>query len=150
MSIDIAALRNKKQATEEQKAPVGQKEQKVIKQEKVFNIYKSTMRNHKLIRQDGKAIHVINGELVTADKKDIEYLDAEIEAGFPYLKPAEQITSTELDPMASLRAKMKDEARLELLAEQVKADKDMGFSKSKVIPASTVDLTAVSGESTSK
>ena len=113
--------------------------------ESTYNVYESTMQSHKLVRTDGKAISVIGGKIITNDKKDIEFLDAEIEAGLIYLRPATQVTSTDLDPMSKLRAQMKAEAREEILAET----KDSTSEAAKVKPASTATLAALSAGSNS-
>ena len=114
-------------------------------EEKVFNVYKSTMQSHKIIRDDGKIIHVLNHQYITSDPADIEFLDTEIKAGFPYLSPAEQLTSTDLDPMSALKAKMKEEARQEILAETA----DSESKQAKLAPASTSTLASLSAGSNS-
>ena len=114
-------------------------------EEKVFNVYKSTLQSHKIIRGDGKVIHVLNHQYITSDSADIEFLDAEIEAGFPYLSPAKEVTSTDLDPMSALKAKMKEEARQEILAETA----DSESKQAKLAPASTSALASLSAGSNS-
>ena len=114
-------------------------------EEKTFNVYTSTMQSHKIMRNDGKTINVVQGQYITDDPKDIEFLDAEIKAGFPYLSEAETVTSTDLDPMAKLRAQMKEEARKEILAET----KDSTSTQVKLKPASTAALAALSAGSNS-
>ena len=86
--------------------------------EKVFQVYKSSMQAHKMVMPKGRVIHIINFQYVTANMKEIAFLDEEIEEGFPYLRKLEPVTSAELDPMATLRAKIREEARVERIAEQ--------------------------------
>lgn len=119
------------------------KETSEAKEKKIFNVYKSTLQSHKIIRSDGKVLAVVNFQFITDDEKDIEFLDAEIAAGFPYLSKPEQLTSDDLDPMAKLRAKMKEEARQEILAETA----DSTSRQAKLKPASTAALAALSADS---
>ena len=114
-------------------------------EEKTFNVYKSTMASHKLVTSTGKVLSIVDYQLITNNAEDIEFLDAEVKAGFPFLSKAEQVTSTELDPMAKLRAKMKEEARQEILAET----KDSNYEAAKAKPASTATLSALAAGSNS-
>lgn len=124
------------------------------KKEKVFNIYRSTMQAHKLIRPDGKVIHVTNFQYVTDDKLDIAYLDNEISLGFPYLKAAEQVTSTDLDPVAAFRKQIAEEAvaayKEQLVKEVTEGPKDMGASAAvTLMPAGTDAMGGNASESNS-
>lgn len=105
--------------------------------ERVFNVYKSTMQAHKLIRQDGKVCHITDGRYVTDDAADIEFIDAEIAAGFQYLRLDKQMTAEELDPIATLKKTLKEEAKEELLQE-------LQLSGVKLNPLSTSALSAAS------
>lgn len=122
-------------------------------EEKTYQVYKSSMQAHKIPMPSGKVLHVTEFQLVTANQKEIEFLDAEIEEGFPYLRKVDSITSTELDPIANLRAKMKEELRLELQAEmgageEGKKDPNPTATKTAGI-GSTASLASVSGNSNS-
>ena len=117
---------------------------KIEVEEKTFNIYKASMQAFRIIRPDGKVIHVLNGQLITDNPIDIEYLDAQIALGKLRLRPAEQVTSTDLDPIAALKAKLKEEARQEILAETASSS-----ATAKLAPASTSDLVDTSAMSDS-
>lgn len=134
------------QSTQKQAEPKGE--------EKVFNIYRSTMQAHKLIRPDGKVIHVTNFQYVTDDKLDIAYLDNEISLGFPYLKAAEQVTSTDLDPVAAFRKQIAEEAiaayKEQLAKEATEGKRDMGASAAvTLMPAGTDAMGGNASESNS-
>lgn len=112
--------------------------------DKVYNVYKSTMQAHKVIRTDGKVCHVTNGKYITDDAKDIEFIDAEIEAGFQYLRLEKQVTAAELDPIATLRNTLKEEAKEELMQEL-----KLSGVKLKLNPLSTAALTTSASSSDS-
>lgn len=76
--------------------------------------------------RSGRAVHFVNGEFATSNKTEIEELTAECEAGHPcyYIdNEAKTVDSAALDPMAALKAKWKEEGRLEALKQQ---SRDMG------------------------
>ena len=88
---------------------------------KVYQVYKSTIANQRLITPTGRLIKIIGGQYITDNKEDIEFLDKEISSGFPYIKKEKEITSEDLDPMAVLRRQIREE----VLAEQ-SSTRDLG------------------------
>lgn len=86
--------------------------------EKVFQVYKSSMQSHRVIMPNGKVLHVRKGKYITDNEDEIAFLDAEIKAGFKYLKKAEPMTSSDLDPMQALRKKLFAEFEAEQAAKQ--------------------------------
>lgn len=110
-------------------------------EEKTYQTYKSGLENTKIIMQSGKVIHVRAHKYITCDAAEIEFLDNEIETGFPYLKKGEPVTTSDLDPMSALRKKIRAEVMAEI---------DAGNSETqKVVPASSKDLNMLSGNSNS-
>jgi len=101
-----------------------------------YQTYQSTMKSHKMVTTAGKVLHFIDNKFVTNNEDDIAYLDAEIKAGFPYVRKGEVVTSSDLDPMAALRKKM----YAEFLAEQEAGGGSPEASTSdaaKVVPVSS-------------
>ena len=117
--------------------------------EKKFQVYTSSMQAHKIVRKDGKVLNIVNGKYITSDEGDIEFLDAEIKAGFKYLTKGEPVTSEQADPMAALRAQIKREAVAEYLAkEQKELEQDMGSTaKEPAKPASSAALASLKEQS---
>ena len=79
--------------------------------------------------RSGRTIHFVNGEFATSNKKEIEELTEECENGHPcfYIDAtATTIDSETLDPLASLKAKIREEERAKLLAGE---NRDMGETK---------------------
>jgi hypothetical protein len=78
--------------------------------------------------KDGSVVHFINHGYATTNKKHIEELTAECEAGHPnyYIDPNETETTTDLiDPMGALRARIREEERAKLLT-ATDPSRDMG------------------------
>jgi hypothetical protein len=78
--------------------------------------------------KDGSVVHFINHGYATTNKKHIEELTAECEAGHPnyYIDPNETETTTDLiDPMGALRARIREEERAKILA-ATDINRDMG------------------------
>jgi hypothetical protein len=104
--------------------------------ERQFNTYISSMQSHKIVTETGKCLHVIGGKLLTDNESDIAFLDDQIAKGFPFLRKGDVVTTSDLDPMASLRKKI----IAEYLASQpvVPAERDMGSTDlQKVTPLSS-------------
>ena len=93
---------------------------------KVLTLFKSHAPAMGYVFRSGRTIHFVDGIFATSNKAEIEELTAECEAGHPcYYIDDEQttVTSEQLDPMAALKAKWKEEGRLEALKQQ---NRDMG------------------------
>lgn len=78
--------------------------------------------------RNGKVIHFVNGIYATSSKEEIAELTTECENGHPnYYIDAEQtkIDSEMLDPMAALRARIREEERAKLIA-ATDPTRDMG------------------------
>jgi len=109
--------------------------------EETFQTYRSGLENQKIIMQSGKTIHVRQHKYITKNPEEIEFLDYEISQGFPGLTKGEPVTTSDLDPMAALKKRM----RAEIMAEI-----DAGNSETqKLVPASTGDLKELAGDSNS-
>ena len=91
-----------------------------------LTLFKSRAPAMGYVFRSGRTIHFVDGTFATSNKAEIEELTAECEAGHPcYYIDSEQtkIESEALDPMAALKAKWKEEGRLEALKQQ---ERDMG------------------------
>lgn len=78
--------------------------------------------------KDGSVIHFVNGMYATADKKHIEELTELCTSGhYNYFLDEKEITvdSEILDPMAMLRARIREEERIKLIA-ATDVNRDMG------------------------
>jgi hypothetical protein len=95
-----------------------------------FQHYMSALTSIQLISSKGTKIIFINHQFVTCDPDAIEYLNAEIERGLPGITMGELMTREEADPMSAIKAKWKEELRVEMVEEAKQAalgnEKDMG------------------------
>ena len=121
--------------------------------EKEFNVYKSSLPNQRIALPNGRLLRITSGKYITDKADEIAFLDAEIEAGFPYLAKNGTITSSDLDPMAALRSRI----IAEYVAEQaagvkaaVPAPTLTPVETAKLVPASTSELGALSADSNSQ
>lgn len=110
---------------------------------KTFSVYKSSMQSHKIITPGGKVLHIVDYKHITDNEEDIAFLDAEIKAGFPYLRKLSDVEVKEADPMSGLRAKIAEEERAKILAE-VEAGEAKKVADADVKTAGTV--TAAQGK----
>ena len=84
----------------------------------ILTLFKSHAPSMGYVFRSGRTVHFVNGEFATSNKTEIEELTFECESGHPcYYIDSEQtqVDSTALDPMAALKAKWKEEGRLEAL-----------------------------------
>lgn len=95
----------------------------------MLKLFKSSILSCKMHTQSGKEINFVRGRYATADKKEIEFLEAEVEAGHPHISvdPKEaEIDSVQVDPVAAIKAK----AIADYIAEQAaKVGMDTGSTK---------------------
>lgn len=127
-------------------------------EEQVFEVYQSSKQSHRIVTPTGKTLHVINYQLITNNAADIEFLDNEIKAGFPYLRKGKAVSASERDPMVRLRNQMKEEAMAELLGNQATAklaDSSTALAataaaSATVKPASSAMLASTAAKSDSK
>lgn len=75
-------------------------------EEKLFQVYSSPRQSWKTITKTGRMIIFIEGQFITDNALDIEYLDEEVANGHPWLIKGAPVTSKEADPMARLKAKI--------------------------------------------
>lgn len=101
-----------------------------------YQVYTSSMQAHKLVMPCGKVLHVTKGKYVTCNEAEIEFIDAEIKAGFKYLKKGGTTTSATADPMEAYRAKIAKEAIAEYLAKETRELEE--GDEDKKIPAAPV------------
>lgn len=83
-----------------------------------LTLFKSRATAMGYVFRSGRTVHFVNGEFATSNKAEIEELTAECESGHPcYYIDADQTTvdSEAVDPMAGMKAKWKEEGRLEAL-----------------------------------
>jgi hypothetical protein len=93
-----------------------------------LTLFKSKAPVMGYVFKSGKMIHFINGIYATESKSEIEELTTECENGHPnyYIDKNElAIDSETLDPIAALRAQIREEERIKLLA-ATNPDRDMG------------------------
>jgi hypothetical protein len=111
--------------------------------EQEFQQYKAAKSAIRLVTKEGLRITFTNFQFLTQNQDAIDYLDSEIARGLQGITKGGILATSDLDPMQSMRKKV----RLELLAElQEQASneaagnsKDMGETKNKaqISPAST-------------
>jgi hypothetical protein len=93
-----------------------------------LTVFKSRAPIMGYVFKTGKLIHFINGIYATSAKDEIEELTTECENGHPnyYIDENQKtIDSANLDPMAALRAQIREEERAKLLA-ATNVNRDMG------------------------
>lgn len=125
---------------------------------KVFQVYKSSLKSHKIIAPDGRSLNVVNFRFITDDERDIAFLDEEIKNKFPYLRKMDAVELEAEDPMAKLRQQIAEEAIAKYKAEQEALASasdvpDTGESQSAqatLSPASTAKLAQLASKSDSK
>lgn len=97
-------------------------EPKVEEEKKEYQQYKCTRQSQRLITKEGIPITFSGYEFITKTKAIIKYLNSEIEKnGLPGITKGERLSSSERDPMGTLRLKhfaefqeMKEEERVAL------------------------------------
>lgn len=115
---------------------------------KLVHVFLSTIPYVKMVRPDGKELAFRDGKYITDDAGDIAHITSEINAGHPHIKLPEEesqrvVESGMLDPMNALRARMEQEIRAQIAAENAAGDvnKPMGETKQEPLkPASSVDI----------
>lgn len=91
-----------------------------------LTLFKSRAPSMGYVFKSGRTIHFANGEFATSNKAEIEELTFECEAGHPcYYIDSEQtqIEAEAMDPLAALKAKIREEERAKIMAAM---DRDMG------------------------
>jgi hypothetical protein len=100
----------------------------VKKPEPEMALFKSRADIMGYVFRSGKGVHFIQGNYATSNKAEIEELTAECEAGHPnfYIDPKQtHVNKEDLDPMAKLRAQIREEERIKLL-NATDINRDMG------------------------
>lgn len=128
-------------------------------EEKEYNVYYCARPSMRMITPKGLEIRFTMGRLITDNKDVIKYLNKEIKSGNHFVTVNEDkltMTSTDLDPMASLKRQHIKEYLAEQAAKAAaNAPRDMGnYSNDGVAPGSikipsTADIVAVTGDSNS-
>jgi hypothetical protein len=145
----LSAIEQAKVKLAVQKAPTSAPTPNANKvEEKVFQTYNSSLPNQRIPMPNGRLIAITAGQYITDKKDEIEFLDAEIEAGFPFLQKGATMTSSELDPMSALRTRIIAEAIAS--GAVVAAPELTNTEPQKMVPASTSDLAAVAAGSSSQ
>ena len=93
-----------------------------------MRLFKSRADVMGYVFKSGKGIHFTQGIYATAAKSEIEELEEECANGHPnfYIDPAQKTVKPEdLDPMAKIRAQIREEERAKLLA-ATDINRDMG------------------------
>lgn len=96
------------------------------KEQKVYQVYKSSLQSHTIIMPKGKQLRIFNYQYITDNEEEIEYLDYEISQGFIYLEKMDKVTSEDLDPMAALKRKIIADYEAEKAAAAAKVQNDLG------------------------
>jgi hypothetical protein len=108
-----------------------------------YKAYKSTFMSLNYIMKNGKPAIFVNGQFVTNVKLEIDELDHEIAEGHPHIshdEGATQITVEQVDAMAGLRARLREELIAEMKANE-SVLKDVGSAEpTKLMPGNTMDI----------
>jgi len=128
-------------------APIAPAPQQPAVELKTFSVYKSSLPNQRIPMPNGRLICITSGKYITDKEDEIEFLDNEIKAGFPYLASAGTMTSEDLDPMISLRRKI----IADYLANEAKVPAPVLTTPEvqKVVPNNTGALNKLAGASNS-
>ena len=111
--------------------------------EQEFQQYKSARPAVRLVTSAGLRLTFTNFQFLTQNSDAINYLDSEIAKGLQGITKGEVLTTSDLDPMQSMRKKVRAELLAELHEqasnEAAGKSRDMGETKNKaqISPAST-------------
>ena len=97
----------------------------------MMTIFKSRAASMGYVFKNGHTIHFTAGQYATSSKFEIDELTAECEAGHPtfFIDPkCKTLDSEMLDPLAALRAQIREEERAKILA-ATDPTRDMGQTK---------------------
>jgi hypothetical protein len=97
--------------------------------------------------KSGKVVHFMNGVYATNSKVEIEELTTECENGHPvyYIDPKQKTVDSEmLDPMAVLRAQIREEERIKLI-NATSIHRDMGSTDQNAKLTGIATSTTVAG-----
>lgn len=122
----------------------------------IQKLYKCTTPSCSYIFKNGKAGYFIKGRYSTALPNEIEELDNEVALRHPNISidPNELEIDTEADPLAGLKARLRQEILDDIRAQElisINPARDMGKSEQgKLNPASTTDIapTSAGGDAT--
>jgi hypothetical protein len=93
-----------------------------------LSVFKSHAAAMGYVFKSGKTVHFMNGMYATSNKDEIEELTKECEdhSSNYYIQEGEtEIDSAALDPIAALRARIREEKRAKLI-EATQSDRDFG------------------------
>ena len=96
--------------------------------EPVMHLFKSRADVMGYVFKSGKSVHFMQGQYATSAKNEIEELIQECENGHPnfFVDPKQKtVVAADLDPMAKIRAQIREEERAKLLA-ATDINRDMG------------------------
>jgi|TARA_R110000764_G_scaffold58467_8_gene127122 hypothetical protein len=108
-----------------------------------FQQYKSARPAVRLVTYSGLRLTFTNFQFLTQSEEAIDYLDSEIAKGLQGISKGDVLTTSDLDPMQSMRKQVRAELLAEIQAaaanEAVGKSRDMGETenKAKISPAST-------------
>ena len=108
-----------------------------------FQQYKSARPAVRLVTYSGLRLTFTNFQFLTQSEEAIDYLDSEIAKGLQGISKGDVLTTSDLDPMQSMRKQVRAELLAELKVaaanEAVGNSRDMGETenKAKISPAST-------------
>lgn len=118
-----------------------------------FQHYASSRIAMNLVTEEGAKLRFVNHQYITSDKREIEYLDDQIDRGLSVITKGELLTAEESDPMAALKRKHIAEYLEKEAAELVAAAKgevrDLGTTDSKpaISPVSSKGVAGGQGNS---
>ena len=123
--------------------------------EKVFHVFYHTLPNCNMTIPTGGRVSFVNHRYVTDQQHEINHLQTEIARGnhrLSILKGQETMTSTELDPMASMKKQYFEEfkALQAEAARKIASGEPLSQSESEVIPltpGSTSDIASLAADS---
>lgn len=98
------------------------------KAEKLFYVFKNSLGNCRYTFKDGKDANFLNGEYITDSAKEVEELQAEVDARHPHIyvdAARATVTTDKIDPLAEIRAKAIADYKAEMAAALLKTN-DMG------------------------
>lgn len=117
----------------------------------ILRVFKSTIPSINFVFGDGTVASFQSGRYFTDDAQKIASLEYEVSKNHPhiYIDSAEtEVDSTMLDPIAALRARLREEILAEeaaKLSAAVDPNRDMGTSdQAPVKPANTLNVAAIS------
>jgi len=121
----------------------------VAVKEKEYQSYRSSLPNQRIALESGRLLRIVDHKYITDDGEEIEFLDHQIKKGFPFLSKTGVVTTSDLDPMNSLRQRIIAEAIASGTVQAVPSPELKDTEAQTLTPAGTAALAPLAAGSNS-